>query len=224
MVAAPKAAIGGAPPPSEAVHVDQGLAPEAGAEAGVVAPRAALATAAGLGQAVLLATALFVGGSTTTAWLLVGALALWAASEAAVAPPSRVIERGGWLPGAQSAAMFAALWVALAVPAGAASAPALLLGLACVLGGTALRVAAIRTLGPLFLDAVTLAHDHPRIRRGVYKRLRHPALAGAVLICAGTALATGSLAAGALILGTLLPLATYRALREERLFRARRAT
>jgi protein-S-isoprenylcysteine O-methyltransferase Ste14 len=178
-----------------------------------------------VGQLALLGTALVLtpGDAHLNAGLVLAGLVAWAATEAAAAarftrrahPPSRL----GWLTRAQSAVCLASLWSALAW--GTGSTWGLLLGGAALAAGVALRAAAIHTLGPLFLDDVVLANDHPRVTRGPYRLVRHPALAGVTLLCAGAALCMDSAIAAGVVGGGLLPIAAARIILEERLFAQR---
>ncbi len=65
------------------------------------------------------------------------------------------------------------------------SAPAVGVGIALVLAGGAVRVAAIRTLGQAFTASVLITADHRLIRHGIYRRLRHPSYLGALLALLG---------------------------------------
>ena len=70
--------------------------------------------------------------------------------------------------------------------------PLLLGGLVLMWGGIALRVWAVRTLGPLFCTVVVIQDDHRLITTGPYRLLRHPSYAGSLLTLAGLGLALGS--------------------------------
>ncbi len=70
--------------------------------------------------------------------------------------------------------------------------PLLLVGLGMLWGGIALRVWAVRTLGPRFRTVVMIDDDHQLITTGPYRRLRHPSYAGSLLTLAGIGLALGS--------------------------------
>ncbi len=59
--------------------------------------------------------------------------------------------------------------------------PAIVLGLT----GVILRIAAIRTLGPLFRDSIDLAFDHIHVKSGPYRFLKHPAEVGFLLAMSG---------------------------------------
>jgi protein-S-isoprenylcysteine O-methyltransferase Ste14 len=58
-------------------------------------------------------------------------------------------------------------------------------GVALVLLGSAIRVAAIRTLGRAFTASVSVEADHRLVQRGLYRRLRHPSYLGALLALLG---------------------------------------
>jgi protein-S-isoprenylcysteine O-methyltransferase len=70
--------------------------------------------------------------------------------------------------------------------------PLLLGGLVLMWGGIALRVWAVRTLGPLFCTVVVIQDDHRLITTGPYRLLRHPSYAGSLLTLAGIGLALGN--------------------------------
>jgi protein-S-isoprenylcysteine O-methyltransferase Ste14 len=98
-------------------------------------------------------------------WLLASLLLL----PLAVAPLAAWSERTG-------------LWP---VPGGQARAAA---GLLLVLGGLALRMAAMARLGSRFDPTVAIIHDHALETRGPYARMRHPGYTGAWLAALGAAL------------------------------------
>ena len=181
------------------------------------------AVVAAIGQAALLGPALVLSPaqSRPVAFAVLSCLTAWAALEADSAPVARAPTNGRLPPRlltvAQAALTFASLWVALATARGP-SAAAICVGLTAVGVGVALRIAAIRTLGPLFLDDAGLASHHPRVARGVYARVRHPALGGLLLVTSGAALSTGSVWAASIVTVGLLPLAATRIALEERLF------
>ncbi len=62
------------------------------------------------------------------------------------------------------------------------------LGLVFLVAGITVRWAAIYTLGKYFTGKVVIKNDHRLIRTGIYKRLRHPAYAGALLAHLGLGL------------------------------------
>jgi protein-S-isoprenylcysteine O-methyltransferase len=104
--------------------------------------------------------------------------------------------------------VFLAFLTAWAVPAAHLPGrgwPLLLGGLVLMWGGIALRVWAVRTLGPLFCTVVVIQHDHRLITTGPYRLLRHPSYAGSLLTLAGLGLALGSwLSLLLAVLGALL--------------------
>lgn len=67
----------------------------------------------------------------------------------------------------------------------AVSAGAVCGGVALVLLGSAIRVAAIRTLGKAFTASVRVDADHRLVQHGLYRRLRHPSYLGALLALLG---------------------------------------
>jgi len=68
----------------------------------------------------------------------------------------------------------------------------LLIGLLLILGGLAIRWTAIITLGRFFTTTVTIHSGHRVIRRGLYRRIRHPSYTGLLLAFLGLALAYGN--------------------------------
>jgi protein-S-isoprenylcysteine O-methyltransferase len=74
------------------------------------------------------------------------------------------------------------------------------LGIAVVLAGGALRSWAILSLGRYFRREVTIEPGQRIVRRGPYRRLRHPSYAGLFLIFAGFGLAFGSWVGAAVVL------------------------
>ncbi len=66
------------------------------------------------------------------------------------------------------------------------------MGLVLVAGGLTLRWAAIITLGRFFTAAVAIHRDHLVVKKGVYRRIRHPSYSGALLAFLGVALSFGN--------------------------------
>jgi protein-S-isoprenylcysteine O-methyltransferase Ste14 len=62
------------------------------------------------------------------------------------------------------------------------------LGLTQLLAGIIIRWTAIYTLGKYFTGKVTIKTDHQLVRTGLYRHLRHPAYAGALLAHLGLGL------------------------------------
>jgi protein-S-isoprenylcysteine O-methyltransferase Ste14 len=88
-------------------------------------------------------------------------------------------------------------------------------GVCCVLAGTALRRYAVATLGRYFTVDVATEASQPVIDTGPYRHVRHPAYSGVLLSLLGFALALGnwaSLAAMLVLPGAAL---TYRIAIEE---------
>jgi protein-S-isoprenylcysteine O-methyltransferase Ste14 len=69
--------------------------------------------------------------------------------------------------------------------------------------GIALRAWAIATLGRFFRRDVTVVQDQPVVTAGPYRRLRHPAYTGNLLIALGVGLMLGN--AGALLVLAVVP-------------------
>lgn len=98
--------------------------------------------------------------------------------------------------------------------------PLNLLGLALVVAGLGLRLAARRNLRQHFSYALRLRDDHALVTSGIYRRVRHPAYTGDMLFHFGVALLFGSLRGLAILLG-LIPCFLYRSAVEERMLIAR---
>ncbi len=180
---------------------------------------------AAISQSLLLGTGWWLGGAGLWGALVLSTLVAWALAEAAVGarvqrPQRQVALR--WLTVTQATVCLAALWTALATPSPVPW-PFVCIGLLAVAAGATMRTVAIATLGPLFLDDVALLDQHPRVSHGLFRWVRHPALLGVCLICAGTAMATGSGVAVGVVTVGVLPVAAARFLLEERLFAERRA-
>ena len=62
------------------------------------------------------------------------------------------------------------------------------LGLMLLLAGIMIRATAVWTLGKYFTSTVLIRNDHRLIRTGLYRHLRHPAYAGALLAHLGLGL------------------------------------
>src|SRR5438552_6815945 len=62
------------------------------------------------------------------------------------------------------------------------------LGLTLLVAGIIIRATAVRTLGKYFTSTVLIKNDHRLIRTGLYRHLRHPAYAGALLAHLGLGL------------------------------------
>jgi protein-S-isoprenylcysteine O-methyltransferase Ste14 len=152
----------------------------------------------------LLLSALRALGGGGAPWSLVAALVLAGLAESLAQSPRRLPTGGRW-PAAQGLMIFAVVAAALLAPGEGRPA-----GAALIAAGVGLRVAAIRALGPWFLDAPALAAGQPLVTCGVYRFARHPAAAGAALLALGVALLSGSAAAGLIAIGGLAPLLRWR--------------
>jgi len=117
---------------------------------------------------------------------------------------------------AEALGLLAVFWTGLwGRLAGATPAPASLvvLGAALMLVGAGLRYAAVRTLGASFVTAV---HAGPQlVRRGVYRRMRHPSETGLLVAAFGASLLLASPAALVLLALWLLPVVVLRTRRED---------
>lgn len=88
-------------------------------------------------------------------------------------------------------------------------------GLVLIAGALAFREWAIIKLGRFFSRTVQIESEHRLITDGPYRRIRHPAYTGMVLIYVGFALALGSWAGAAASLAIMLAATTYRISVEE---------
>jgi protein-S-isoprenylcysteine O-methyltransferase len=93
-------------------------------------------------------------------------------------------------------------------------------GLVLVVAALAFREWAVIKLGRFFSRTVQIEAGHQLITDGPYRRIRHPAYTGMVLIYVGVALALGTWAGAALSLALMLAATTYRITVEERLLTA----
>jgi protein-S-isoprenylcysteine O-methyltransferase Ste14 len=151
--------------------------------------------------------------ATTVAWIALEA----ASSTEEPAPPWSRAHAGALATGLTLFAVQAAALVEHALR-GTAGSP---LGLALILGGIALRVAAIRALGADFVS--TTAAPSRIVTTGVYRRLRHPSELGLIAAAAGAAVLLDSGVAAAIALVVLVPLAVARCAAEDRVLRRMRA-
>ena len=116
-----------------------------------------------------------------------------------------------------------AFFVALAVPAAAITTvpvAVFAVGLGVTLGGTALRLYAVRTLGDSFNSTVNVRADQAVVEAGPYRWVRHPSYTGAVLMFLGVGLALTNWASVACALLGALGGYGYRVRVEERALRA----
>jgi protein-S-isoprenylcysteine O-methyltransferase Ste14 len=78
-------------------------------------------------------------------------------------------------------------------------------GLVLLLGGLAIRWAAILTLGRFFTTSVAIHQDHQLVRTGLFRYVRHPSYSGALLAFFGLAITYGNwLSLAAIFVPTLL--------------------
>jgi len=90
-------------------------------------------------------------------------------------------------------------------------------GLGLVVPGAALFVWARRTLRRCYAGHLTVKTGQPLVQGGPYRRVRHPAYAGYLLMVLGTGLGYASLAGALAVLLLVLPALIYRMNVEERL-------
>lgn len=147
--------------------------------------------------------------------LLVGSIVAWAAAEGAVSTR----EPHAHLPRevATGIALLAVHAAAIAehLVRGLAPSPVqLVAGGALVAAGIALRVAAIRALGPAFVSTTT--RPTRVVVSGPYRFLRHPSELGLCTAAVGAAVLLASVVAAAVIAIALVPLVVVRCAAEER--------
>jgi protein-S-isoprenylcysteine O-methyltransferase len=87
-------------------------------------------------------------------------------------------------------------------------------------GGSALRLTAIHTLGPSFATEVTVRPDQRLVLKGVYRYVRHPSETGLFLVTLGAGVLAGSIAVLVVWCGLLVPLVLTRIHLEERCLHA----
>ncbi|MEF8776386.1 MAG: isoprenylcysteine carboxylmethyltransferase family protein [Haloarculaceae archaeon] len=93
-------------------------------------------------------------------------------------------------------------------------------GVATMLVGYVVRIAALLTLDETFTQHVALQADHEVIESGPYRWVRHPAYTGAVVSYVGIGLALGNWVSLLATTGSALAGYGYRAIVEERFLRA----
>lgn len=84
---------------------------------------------------------------------------------------------------------------------------ALILGLMLIIGGTGIRVWAIRSLGAFFTATVQIKEGHRLVQEGPYAAVRHPSYLGAFIATLGCAVLLQAWAG--LLLAAALMLAAY---------------
>lgn len=87
--------------------------------------------------------------------------------------------------------------------------------LVLLLGGLAIRLAAIITLGRFFTAKVSILEDHRLVRTGLFRIVRHPSYTGLLLAFAGLGLTFGSALSLAVILVPITVSVLYRIRVEE---------
>ncbi|HVG31234.1 MAG TPA: isoprenylcysteine carboxylmethyltransferase family protein [Pyrinomonadaceae bacterium] len=104
----------------------------------------------------------------------------------------RELERGSgraWDVASLCGALGVVLWYAGVGRARGWELPAGSAGVLLMLAGLALRWAAIRTLGQYFERVINIQPGHEIVRRGLYRRVRHPSYTGALVAHFGFGLA-----------------------------------
>jgi protein-S-isoprenylcysteine O-methyltransferase len=120
--------------------------------------------------------------------------------------PGRELDHGSglaWDVASLGGALGVALWYAGVGRMGAGREAAGCAGVALILAGLVVRWTAIRTLGRYFERVINIQPGHEIVRRGLYKRLRHPSYTGALMAHFGFGL---SFANWATLAATFLPM------------------
>lgn len=161
--------------------------------------------------------------------LVLTTLCAWAAFEILLLARDRASGRGGTSQdrgtrGLTALAWFVAIVSATAVTIALRSSPRwqlgrwhLVLGLAVLLGGVAIRCWAVVELGASFRTTVEADAEQAVVEAGPYRWVRHPAYSGLLLVGVGAGLSSGNWIALAVLV--LLPLAaTLRRINVEEAF------
>jgi protein-S-isoprenylcysteine O-methyltransferase Ste14 len=90
-------------------------------------------------------------------------------------------------------------------------------GASLAIAGVVLRIVAFRTLGASYSRTLRVTEQQALVTRGVYRRVRHPGYASAILIWGGAAIASGVVAAAAVAGVVLVGVYLYRIGAEERM-------
>jgi protein-S-isoprenylcysteine O-methyltransferase Ste14 len=96
----------------------------------------------------------------------------------------------------------------------------LIIGLTMVLVGIVIRFVAIATLGKNFSGLLRIRNDHTLVRTGIYRRVRHPAYLGAILLFLGIPVMLSSIL-GFLTMLLLVAYLMFRIKLEEKMLIAR---
>lgn len=136
--------------------------------------------------------------------------------------PSRARAPGAGLALASALGLLATTWAAIGLPS-VDAAPAAWLGAPLVALGIALRVMAVRALGPSFTSEIVAMPGRPLLTRGIYSRMRHPSDAGLVLVALGLAVLGASLGALLVVAVVVVPSVALRVIAEERTLAASHA-
>jgi protein-S-isoprenylcysteine O-methyltransferase Ste14 len=90
----------------------------------------------------------------------------------------------------------------------------LVIGLIMIVVGLIIRFIAIATLKKNFSGALRIRDDHTLVKNGIYKRVRHPAYLGAIILFAGIPVMVSS-PLGFLVMLLLIPYLLHRIKLEE---------
>ena len=173
--------------------------------------------AAALFNAMLLAPAFVLSPAQASVhgWWFVALVSVFACSEAAHARGLDVSTgRASWGPAATGAVLLVVFATALVTASAVTSTWIAVVGALAMLGGIALRRAAMLALGPAFLSELRPLTRRDRVRHGPYAWLEHPSEVGLLLIASGAVLVLGSVAAAIVVALVLAPLVVVRMRRE----------
>ncbi len=92
----------------------------------------------------------------------------------------------------------------------------LAIGLVMIISGAVIRLVAIATLRRNFSGALRIRADHTLVTSGIYRRVRHPAYLGAILLFIGIPIVLSSVL-GLLVMLLLVPYLLHRIKLEERM-------
>jgi len=90
-------------------------------------------------------------------------------------------------------------------------------GALLAIAGVALRLAAFRTLGSSYSRTLRITEEQALVTHGIYRFIRHPGYASAILIWSGAAAASGSVVVLVVIGAVLVGVYAYRIRAEERM-------
>lgn len=133
-------------------------------------------------------------------------------------PATRLDGQARTLAAATGVTVLLIFWIALwaCASTGATAGPVFLMGgSVLIVGGSALRLSAIHTLGASFATEVSVRPSQQLVLTGVYRYVRHPSETGLLLVTLGAGVLAGSVGVLAIWCGLLVPLVAARIRLEE---------